>query len=328
MKKRGQLTAFVLVGFVILIAIVLLTVLYMSLARVSVSNKQFVNDKIEEVNAYVKDCLENGLVKGLRLVGTDGIEEYMKSINCLGVLGSVSGIEIYSTDDDINASLNNDKIDAKYFADISINKGSTTSSLNRLDFSYNLYQEFNVDKDKDGKADTDLSLGSFAGVGVLTMPRDIGIEQGKIVVGIKPRENENMLSDIIYINPENDFNPFAALNIVYSNCIDGNTAIINRQTLESFQTSCLQLNENVYAISEIKESSEYFVGSCSNFRCCWNGNCNANTGESCSNCAGDCGTCSVANEGSDSGSGGDQPSDQQQEQPPENLPPEQGVGGW
>ena len=71
MKKRGQLTAFVLVGFVILIAIVLLTVLYMSLARVSVSNKQFVNDKIEEVNAYVKDCLENSLFKRLKFIFTN-----------------------------------------------------------------------------------------------------------------------------------------------------------------------------------------------------------------------------------------------------------------
>src|SRR3989344_3867475 len=104
-KKKGQLTAFVLVAFVILIAIVLLTVMYVSLFKVSISNKQFVNDKVDEVKTYINDCITNGLIQGLKTVGAANIQEYMKSINCNGVLGQISGINVDYGKESINAVL-------------------------------------------------------------------------------------------------------------------------------------------------------------------------------------------------------------------------------
>ena len=328
MHKKSQLTAFVLVAFVMVILVVLLTVLYISIANVSISNKQFVNDKVDEVKTYINDCITNGLILGLKTVGIDKINEYMKSLSCIEFVGQIKDASLNSNSDNIDARLKDEQIDVDYYADISVKKGNSNSEIDKLSYSYNLYNILGIDENNDNKADLDFSIGTIGNIGVLLILQGTSIDNDNIAIEIKPADNPSQLSDTIAIRPDNKFNPFPALRIIYPNCIDKETAIINKKSFAGIETSCLSLDNDIYAISEIKESSEYFVGSCDNFRCCWNGNCNANTGESCSNCAGDCGTCSVANEGSDSGSGGDQPSDQQQEQPPENLPPEQGVGGW
>ena len=324
MHKKSQLTAFVLVAFVMVILVVLLTVLYISIANVSISNKQFVNDKVDEVKTYINDCITNGLILGLKTVGIDKINEYMKSLSCIEFVGQIKDASLNSNSDNIDARLKDEQIDVDYYADISVKKGNSNSEIDKLSYSYNLYNILGIDENNDNKADLDFSIGTIGNIGVLLILQGTSIDNDNIAIEIKPADNPSQLSDTIAIRPDNKFNPFPALRIIYPNCIDKETAIINKKSFAGIETSCLSLDNDIYAISEIKESSEYFVGSCDNFRCCWNGNCNANTGESCSNCAGDCGECSAA----PIGSGGDQPSDQQQEQPPEDLPPEQGFGGW
>lgn len=80
MSKRGQITLFIIVGIVIIIAIALVVVLRSSLLKASsqqaVSKTLSFSDSVEEVKHVVDTCLENSLKKGVVQLGNRRTEEY------------------------------------------------------------------------------------------------------------------------------------------------------------------------------------------------------------------------------------------------------------
>ena len=285
-KKKGQLTTFVLVGFVVVILIVLITILYLSLTTVSINNKLYVNNKLEELKSRIEECITKGLIDGLRAVGAENIKEYMKSINCLDIFGDIPDIKINSNKETINANLIKDHINVDYYADISLVKENVKADLGKLSYTYNLYNIYGLNNDKG--ADSTMQLSTFGGIGILVVPQGTIISGSNFSIGIKQKDDVIQLSDTIIIKPYSTFSPFASINIVYDNCIKGKTAIVDKQTSQTLETVCLTLNEDTYASAVITSTSDYFVGSCDKFQCCWNKICEKGIGENCNNCPSDC----------------------------------------
>lgn len=270
MEKKGQLTAFVLVAFVILILIVVLTVIYVSLVNVSINDKQYVNKKTSELKEYIDDCIMKSLTEGLKKVGIEGIAEYMNSINC-GDLGKIPGVKVDSQYPiSIKTVVDDDKISLGIDYGVILTKGKVITKINPETRSYEIFNKLNVDANNDKRADNDINLNTISYVATLVMTKDTKIDNGDISIGLAKKSDANQLTDIIIINPENNFDPNAYLSISYLSCnAEDAIALVNKKTLETYPIECIAVGDEYYAVASIKSASEYFIGSCDDYGCPW-----------------------------------------------------------
>lgn len=70
MRKRGQITIFMIVGFVILLVIIL--IFGLRKAGVGISSSDFLYSKMDVVEKQVKDCTKEKLIESLEIIGKQG----------------------------------------------------------------------------------------------------------------------------------------------------------------------------------------------------------------------------------------------------------------
>ena len=268
-KKRGQLTAFMLVSFVVVIMVVLMVIMYISLAGVSISNKQFALKKVNEVKQYINDCITTGLVEGLRKVGIAGIKDHMRSINCEG-FGGISGIRSVSERPEIETRINEKNIEVDADFGIVVGDDKASIAIRKQSYSYDLYEERVIDSDDDGIVDYDERIDSLGNVGMLILQKGTMVSNPRISLGIEKGNEIGQLSGIVVAEPYGEFVPSAMIAIIYDKCDESKIAIIDKETYEAHKVSCLTFfGKHTYAAAEITKASSYFVGSCDDYECDW-----------------------------------------------------------
>ena len=270
MEKRGQLTAFVLVAFVILILIVVLVVMYVSLVNVSINDKQYVNKKTSELKEYIDDCIMKSLAEGLKKAGIEGIAEYMNSVNC-GDLGKIPGVKVDSKYPiTIKTVVDDDEIILNIDYGVILTKGKVITKISPETRSYGIFNRLNVDANNDKKADNDINLNTISYVAAIVITEGTNVDNGDISIGLAEKSDANQLTDIVIINPENNFDQNAYLSIAYLSCSEEDAiALVDRKTMETHPIECILIGNEYYAVASIKRASEYFIGSCDDYGCPW-----------------------------------------------------------
>ncbi|MDD5649926.1 MAG: hypothetical protein PHF86_05815 [Candidatus Nanoarchaeia archaeon] len=219
MNKRGQVTTFMIVGFVLLVIFVLIFFLrdyLFETVRGVEGTKIILNSKLDEINFKVNDCIKTESTKALDLIGKQGgsvqllnyIEYYDMKINylCFGIPNTKKcenmGLSITELNNELTSYLEpriKSCISMESFRDDSrydFNIGDYTFNVNVLDKNilFNISYPITLKR-----KDVEVSVSSFS--------ENLDIPLGKIqesVVDILNAESNGNFDNVLYTLSKNN----------------------------------------------------------------------------------------------------------------------------
>ncbi|MBI2667236.1 hypothetical protein HYX17_00525 [Candidatus Woesearchaeota archaeon] len=142
MQKKGQTTLFIILGVVIVIIIGLYALVGYGIINKKFIYSQQINDKQNDVDEYIRECIRNVIKEKLKTIGIENIdfnslEEDEDILKCFELNEVKENFEIITVDNPkINVSYLDDNLEFGIIYPLTISKGGVNVSL----YEYNFVQ--------------------------------------------------------------------------------------------------------------------------------------------------------------------------------------------
>lgn len=256
--KKGQVSTFVIIGFVILLFVISYVVITSTTELSIFQNTISINEKIDALKQSLTQCIRQEVVNAIKSGNVSVIES--RSIICNYQEQATNGYTIIQeAPSQITITEDQAGILITINYPLRIIKGNTNTKLEPfIDYlPSTIIEELLLEH---GKTVSDVSIKTSTDTGRLLLPQGTRVEQARTEVHTTKTNNTAILSDIITIN-QNSFDPWGALLIYYPH--EGNVAIVDVRTNSTLPSS----RTGEYITTQITHGGSYYVGSCEVYTC-------------------------------------------------------------
>lgn len=274
--QKGQVSVFVILGFVILVFIALIILFTTNLFVLKTHQALNAQEKLDEVQVYVEDCLEQHLLVGLQEVGIEGISTYLRKINCEELLDyEDDSYKIVAEEGITQTHVTNESVLVSLTYPITVIGTNTTARSSPKTYTYLLEQVYDLPV-SNKRLSTKVDIKSLGELAEIILSRGSGITTNKLSFGIS-ESNQSLHVSLSQFNVSKE----GELWIYSLQGEEGSYGIVDSKTGKTLETR----REGNYFVAKINSGGVYFVGSCEEYVCCWNDKCDiSETPNSCNEC--------------------------------------------
>lgn len=274
--QKGQVSVFVILGFVILVFIALIVLFTTNLFVLKTHQAINAQEKLDEVQIYVEDCLEQHLLVGLQEVGIEGISTYLRKINCEELLDyEDDSYKIIAEEGIAQTHVTNESVLVSLTYPITIVGINTTARSSPKTYTYLLEQTYDLPV-SNKRLSKKVELKSLGDLAEVILTRGSGINTNELSLRIS-EINQSLYVSLSQFNVSKE----GELWIYSLTGEEGNYGIVDARTGRTLETR----REGNYFVAKINSGGAYFVGSCEEYVCCWNDICDTSeTPNTCNEC--------------------------------------------